>query len=278
MSSTNRNERTSAPILMPTRYDRVASLLISMLVLSGASVAVLFVIWVGATSDKPIDQPKIGRGQLTGQSHDVLTDELETPELAELSSRFDEMAVAMSTVLNAEAVNSVIDIDTKLPASREIGGKDLRPIGDLALEQVPQWERWEIRYTAANIEGYAKQLDFFGIELGAAGGGKKKVDYASKLSAKSPATRSAPGDEETRFYVTWRGGRLALMDRKLLLKAGIEVEGRIVLQFYPQKVEDSLAIMESKHRKDGRIDKIQKTIFGVRPSKEGYEFYIIEQS
>ena len=277
MSSTSRNERPRAPSLMPTRYDRVASLLISMLVLSSASVAVLFVVWLGTASNKTVDDTVIGRGIGTSRMEGDSTDDLEMPEISELSNSFDNMTVAMSTLLNSETVAAAIDIDTEALSKAKKVGTDPRAIGDLPKEEVPQWERWEIRYEATNINGYAKQLDFFGIELGAAGGGKKQVDYAKRLSSESPTTRSAAGDKETRFYMTWRGGRLASMDRQLLSKAGIDVEGRIIIQFYPQKIEDLLALLESKHQKDGYIDKIRKTIFGVRPSEAGYEFYIIDQ-
>jgi hypothetical protein len=141
---------------------------------------------------------------------------------------------------------------------------------------VPRWERWEIRYEAANVQAYALQLDYFGIELGAVGR-KPLVDYASHFTNDAPMTRSGRGSEERRLYMTWRGGRLQAMDRELLEKVGIDVAGRILLQFYPQNVEDALARIEREYTKDGRVEKLRKTIFGVRQSKGGYEFFIIEQ-
>ena len=114
-------------------------------------------------------------------------------------------------------------------------------------------------------------------QLGAAGGGRKQLDYASRLSDTAPKTRTARGDTEARLYFTWRGGTLQAMDRKLLRKAGADVERRIVLQFYPEEVEQTLARLEQEHTKDGRVDKLHKTVFGVRRSGDGYEFFVIEQ-
>ena len=269
MSSRNQRDRADTSSLKPTRYDQVASWLISTLVLSATSVAVLFVLWLGTHQQSKTMKP-IGDGG-TGRlvSNINATEEFETPQVNEVAdARLIEPVVELSTLLSSESIAAIATSTFDLPTSAK-SSRGLRPIGDPVSEAVPRWERWEIRYESPNLQSYAKQLDFFGIELGAAGGGKKEVDYAAKVSHASPVTRTASGTDETRLYMTWRGGRLEKLDRQLLAKARIETKGRIVLQFYPQKVDDMLALLESKHRKDGRIDQIKKTIFGVRPAGEG---------
>ncbi len=207
-----------------------------------------------------------------------MSEEFETPDVNEVANaRFAEPIVEVSKLLSSESIAAVTNADIDLPPSGK-SKRRTRIAGEPKDETVPRWERWEIRYDSATLASYAKQLDFFKIELGAAGGGSREVDYLTKVSSSAPVSRAAPGLNETRLYMVWRGGRLQDLDRQLLTKAGVKTNGRILMQFYPKKVENELAALERKHRKDGRIDKIKKTIFGVRPNEAGYEFYIIEQT
>ncbi|MCB9940995.1 MAG: hypothetical protein H6823_22400 [Planctomycetaceae bacterium] len=278
MSSKNRNEADIGSSLRSSRYDRVASLLISTLLLSVASVAMLFVLWLGNHREpsptlKLVEFVDEHGGRLSAESH-----ELDVPQLTELSNTPSAIpTVELSTLLSQDAIAIAAQVGTDLITDPNPGPSDNRLNGPPPNVLVPRWERWEIRYEASTLEHYARQLDFFGIELGAAGGGSRLVDYASEVVKETPKTRSNKGDEETRLYFSWRGGKLGALDRQLLQKAGIDVDGRIVLQFYPQKIDDMLARLESEHAKDGRVDKLRKTVFGVRPVGDEYEYFIIEQ-
>jgi len=272
MSSTNRERLITAPSLQATRYDRAASLLISTLILTGSSVAVLVVLWFATPPEivRVIDE--FGDGGTSRATAQPGPDDLDEPSTSELPQvAITEPITELSKLLSPEALAAVIKIDIEGPPA-----ESRRPGPPLPPDAVPLWERWEIRYEAANLQAYARQLDFFGIELGAVGR-KPLVDYASHFTNDSPTTRSGSGSEETRLYLTWRGGRLQAMDRELLEKAGIDVAGRTLLQFYPQHVEDTLARVELEHTKGGRVDKLRKTVFGVRRSTDGYEFFVIEQ-
>jgi hypothetical protein len=243
-----------------------------MLILTGTSVAVLVVLWLGTHREMQMTPIPVQPGGASGNTAGIEPAVLDMPQLSELPQfAIAESIVELSTLLSRESIAAASEIDIKGPPSdSRIEGPPLPP------EAVPRWERWEIRYEASNLRGYARQLDFFGIELGAAGR-KPQVDYASRFTNASPKTRSGKGIDEKRLYLTWRGGRLQAMDRELIERAGINVAGRVLLQFYPQDVEDSLARLEREHTKDGRVDKLRKTIFGVRRSEDGYEFFIIEQ-
>src|SRR6185503_4094646 len=50
-------------------------------------------------------------------------------------------------------------------------GRGKGPGGPGTADGIPAYERWEIRMAATNLDEYAKQLDFFQVELGVAGGG-----------------------------------------------------------------------------------------------------------
>ncbi|MBX3414777.1 MAG: hypothetical protein KF708_18965 [Pirellulales bacterium] len=137
-------------------------------------------------------------------------------------------------------------------------------------------ERWEIFYQdGGTLEEYARQLDFFKVELGVIGG-TAEVQYAYNLTKPIPDKRTGPGQDEKRLYMSWRKGSLLQADQELLTRAGISHTGRIVVQFYPAETENLLARAERDFR-GLEASRIRKTRFGVRPSKTGFEFFVLDQ-
>lgn len=142
----------------------------------------------------------------------------------------------------------------------------------------PREMRWFIRYAdSASLDEYAKQLDYFGIELGAIMG--KELVYISQLSGGRPVVRRAPGGgNEKRLFFTWQGGNRRDADVKLFQKAGVPVGNATILQFYPHNTENLLAKVEFEYERR-KYNEIRRTYFGVRkPEKAtGYEFYVTRQ-
>jgi len=282
-------QRAELPIsdLRVSRYDQASSLLISLLIMVGAGVALMFVIWLTMTmvfipKSIPVKlvEDVAGRGDhAEGFARDLEAPGMEEmPELAEpqLETSMDAMTDAVSTVA---ASMDVISVPSTQTSKGEGGLGDSRPPGPLGEGDniIPRWERWEIRFESSNIDAYARQLDFFKIELGAAGGGKKNIDYASNLSG-SPQTRTGPGDAEKRLYMTWRSGStLQQFDRQLLQRAGVNPANRLLLQFYPEEVEDRLAWIEKENAQGKTVQEYFKTVFEVRPRGTGWEFFVADQ-
>ena len=136
---------------------------------------------------------------------------------------------------------------------------------------------WEVHFLAGStLEDYAKQLDFFGIEMGVLMPDNKVV-YARNLSKSRPDTRTGPADAEKRYYLTWRAGNLQQADRELLARVGIISQHRIILKFLPPAVEARLAALEKMHA--GREPaEILRTRFGISPEGSKYSFFVIQQS
>jgi hypothetical protein len=63
----------------------------------------------------------------------------------------------------------------------------------------------------------------------------------------------------------------------LLRRAGISADNRSIVQFYPPRVENSLALLEDAEIKKRRLtlEQIQKTVFGVVGEPGAYEFRLI---
>jgi hypothetical protein len=141
---------------------------------------------------------------------------------------------------------------------------------------VSREQRWSIIYnTGQTPEEYARQLDYFGVEL-AVISGDNQLTYVSKFSDPTPAKRYGTGQWDDRLYFLWQGRGRKASDVALLRKAGIEVGEGVVLQFYPKQVEGLLAQLEVRYR-GKQPSEIRVTRFGVVPNGDGYGFEVLAQ-
>ena len=287
MAGTPTGSMSSGSQLGVSRYDRVAGLIVALLILLGAAVALMFVLWLTANLQfRPRPIPVRQGEKIAGRGDHApgFERDMEAPGFEEMPELMrPELDTALEAVTEAtSAVSAALDIlDTMstITTRGEARRGDNRPAGPEGEGEdiIPRWERWEIRWTTTSLPGYANQLDSFGIELGAMGG-RDGVDYASQLRQTRPSSRTGPSKNEKRLYMTWRSGRLVEFDRRLLNRAGILTDNRQVAQFYPQVVEDTLATIELEHAGGRSVKEIRKTVFGVRPAGlSSFEFYVIEQ-
>ncbi|MDA1051305.1 MAG: hypothetical protein O3C40_12615 [Planctomycetota bacterium] len=271
-----------------SRFDQVASLVVALLIMVGVTVLGMFIIWLTARlvfvpRSVPVRlvENVPGRGDhAEGFERDLEAPGMEEmPELAEpqLEAAMEAMTEAVSSV--AAAMDSVA-MPSDATSKGEGGMGDNRPPGPLGDgdDIIPRWERWEIRFESSSEAAYARQLDAFKIELGAAGGGKKNVDYARNLTKGKPDTYSGPGDKEQRLYMTWRGGNLQRFDQNLLRKAGVNTANRLLMQFYPEKLEDELAWIEMEYatKQKKTVQEFLKTVFELKPKGNTWEFFVAE--
>ncbi len=270
-------------------YDSVASLLISLLIVVGVCVFSLFVIWltgrlIFTLKTVPVELVEYaGRGDhAAGFARDMeppgpeeLEEEMYEPQMEATLEAVTDVVTTQTAAF--DAVVMAAEATTKggggLGDSRGPG-----PEGEGRSDIIPPWERWEIRYTTSGLEPYARQLDFFKIELAAAGG-TPLVDYAFNLAKAQPDRRSGKPEDEKRMYMTWQnaGGPLAAFDRQLLAKAGVNTQRRLVLQFYPRETELKLLRLEAENARGRDAREFWKTVFGVRAAGAGYEFFVIDQ-
>ncbi len=260
----------------------------AVLVVVALMVAMLFVIWLTTTFtwDSGIgiqieEERTAGRGDhAEGFARDI------EPPGADEVDLLSEPTLAESLEAVTDAASSVAaaiqNVDTNALASTAGGGLgDSRPPGPLGEgdENVPRFERWDLKFIAKDIRSYATQLDYYKIELGCIGG-TKLVDYAAGFSG-TPVKRSGKGGEEKRLYFMWRNeGPLTGYDRQLLGQAGIQTDGRQILKFIPKELADFLAIEEQKFmRSKGRkfLREVAKTIFESQPTANGFNFVVVEQ-
>ena len=262
-------------------FDRTASLLVASLLLVGIAVSMLLVMW--ASSQVFISQEDVAieyieplaAGSTTGKMNDFEEPgEEEVEDLAEpeIEETLDAVTDAISS---QQATLESFEGEARSTSKGKGGGGRLGEGG--AADIVPRWQRWEILFSTSTQAVYAEQLDSFGIELAAVGGGSKTIDYVFNLSQRRPDTKQGSADAEDRIYFAWRKGKLKLADQKLLQKAGVSTDGKVHVQFYPARTVNLLAGIERKYAGDIPIEGIAKTVFGVQPDGDRYTFFVIEQ-
>jgi len=289
-SADNGSQSNAPGGLRVSAYDQVASLLIALLIVIGFFVTLLFTIWL--TSRLLFTQRAIpielveysGRGDhAAGFERDLEepgmdeVEELVEPALEATLEAVTDLVSSQSAAFDIiETAAEVTGRGTGMGDSRGPG-----PLGEGVDDVVPPWERWEIRFATTGVQVYARQLDFFKIELGAAGGGSPTVEYASNLSAARPTRRTGKPEEEDRLYMSYRNtdSRLAAFDKQLLSKAGISTDRRLVLQFFSKELERQLMTIEASTQaaRGRKPQEYLKTIFGVRETRAGYEFFVVDQ-
>ena len=277
----NRSDHPARSDLRVSAYDRVASMLIALLIVVGFFVLLLFLIWVTnnvliGPHVVPVEllEPGGAEGRLGTEKGFEEPDVQQVEDI--LEPEFEDTVDAISETVSTRLAH-LETLQYGAQGAGAGGNLDRGPGGEGNADVIPRWERWETRYESSSLEAYTQQLDFFGIELAATGGGKPLIEYASNLSQSQPSRRTGQPGKEDRLYMLWRSGPLQRADRELLTAAGIDVRGRILVQFYPRPVEQMLAQLERAHTPNREVTEIRKTVFGVRPSGQKYEFYVIDQ-
>ncbi|MFN9373089.1 MAG: hypothetical protein ACK6D3_14505 [Planctomycetaceae bacterium] len=282
------------PYMKTTSYETVSSGLISFLGALGLLVMLLAVAWFSVQRPVMRDPVIIELVEDPGGSEDGAPDETlrvdaplpevsdATPAEVEAEERQVEQSFESVLELAEQAVTQTeAQFDSGVQTTGKPGsasGTGRRPLGrGNGKGGFPREDRWYVRFsTLGSIEEYAKQLDFFGIELGAVLNGK--LTYISQLSNARPAVRTASaGKDETRLYFTWQGGNRKQADVQLFRKAGLDIGNAPILHFYPKKTEDLMATLEFRY-KNRKASEIRRTFFEVQQSRAGYEFEVVRQT
>ncbi len=264
--------------LKVSAHDRVSSFILAMLYLVGFVVILMFLLWMTTRASTATQQIEVEYIDELAGGEPSLGDgrDFEEPGLEDIQDLATPSAEQLLSAVTDVASSSSASADLMNGDSSQGGSGDRRLAGEGGDASVPRWERWEVRFTSTSPTKYAEQLDSFGIEL-AAIGGREEIDYASQLSDATPSVRTAKGSEEKRMYMSYRSGQLKEFDRQLLTRAGIQTQGRTLLQFYPRNVEAQLATLERRKAGGRPLREIRKTVFGLRKEGSGYRFEVLEQ-
>ena len=282
------------PVLKVTRYDHVTATLIATIIGLAFTFCSLTAVWITNRLSKPDASVPLELLEMPGGFEDGAVEEtlkLESPEdvvddpsLADAPAEENEIEEMLENVVELADKATNQTSQTFELATRNVGkagsatGTGRRALGvgpgDGGL---PREQRWFVRFSRrGTIRDYAKQLDYFGIELGALVDGQKIV-YLSKLQENQPQTRSRnSGVGEKRLYMTWQGGTRQAADLQIFGKANINIGAGTIFHFYPAKTESLLARLE-RDFKDKSVAQIRRTYFIVQSNDDGYAFVVSRQ-
>jgi hypothetical protein len=285
----------TAPVLHDTLYDRVSSWTIALFVAIAGLCVCVVAVWITNRLPTPPQAVPVELVEAPGGFEDGSPDEtlrVDSPEPevhdaspAEVMSDKTEIAEALENVveLSESATQQVQQqFDTGVQSTGKAGsakGTGRKGLGvGTGTGGLPREQRWFVRFgDRAGLDEYAKQLQFFGIELGALLP-DGRLAYLSKLTQPAPAVRYATGGGgEQRLYMTWQGGDRRGADVELFKRAGVEVRAdTVIFHFYPKQAESQLARLELDYR--GRpLAQIRRTYFAVEAAKTGYQFTVVRQ-
>lgn len=301
MSTTARTPRREAnaiaprlPVMRVTPYDRISSFLLAAVLASIVTVVGIVCWWYALQPAKVITLVPLEPIPASGTEDDspdqtlrVESPEAPNPHATSAIDKADEQRTdqALAAVVElsdraAEQAQQLLALEEgvdgtpgKVPGTwPKIGGST--PFSANAREQ-----RWFVKFADnESLAEYARQLDSFGIELGVVYPERGELVYLSQLSHATPLKRIArSGEGETRLYMTWVGGQRKAADVALLQKAGVDLAGGIVLQFYPADTEALLADAERRYANRAERD-IRRTYFVIVPRGDGYAFAVTHQT
>ncbi|HLA84028.1 MAG TPA: hypothetical protein VJL29_04480 [Thermoguttaceae bacterium] len=257
--------------LTVSRYDRVAGVLISLLILLGLAVLMMLIIWLTNQVFKTEIMPPIEMEEIGDQEEDPIGpgDDIEPPPPLETDIEIEETDEILEAVEDALATRAAM-------LERRVAGTGTgKGGGGTGLGRKGAPRRWELRFKEGNtIDAYARQLDYFGIELGVLIP-DNKVLYVSKLAQARPEIREGSRDDEKRYRFTWTQGSLEQADRTLLARANVEYQSSVIYKFLPPELYQKLRVMEAEYAGER---KIRSTLFGIQSSGNDYEFYVMRQS
>lgn len=282
-----------SPVMDVTRYDKVASWLIALVVCValGAAweVAVHFVNRPAQASDAvAMEMIEIPGGSEDGAIDETLllespAEETNDPSLAEVESDEVQVQELLDNVIDladqaVEQNNRQLETDAVnagKPGSASGTGRRALGVGE-GQGGLPRDQRWFVRYDdQITLEEYAHRLDFFGVVFGVIQG--RELVYVSNFSKPHPdVKRVKSGEGENRLYLTWQGGGRRAADAQLFQKAGIDVTGLNIFQFVPEKMEQQLADLERKYQ-NRPAEQIRRTYFAINKAGNGYKIVVTRQ-
>ncbi len=148
-------------------------------------------------------------------------------------------------------------------------------------------ERWSIEYESENIGKYVDQLVAFGVEIGFVSKVTPRVEVLIDLQT-SPSIRTTTKEQERRIYFIHSNSVLKSWDLRLASNAGVNPEGKIMVQFYPPETTARMLQLEAAEAITRGIDpdpakiqqqmlqKIQRTTFRVREAGNSFEYYVAD--
>ena len=274
--------------LRTSRFDLVTSFLMALMLFIGTLTVMVVIIFITTRwAFPPLAMEPIIENPAGTQNPEGFERDFEPPGAEEVEELMEptlqDTIEAVTDAVSSVAATLVTTDTTSTATTAGTGAGDSRPPGPEGEgdDIIPRFERWQLNFTARDIGLYARQLDFYKIELGAIGGSIQGVDIANNLSGSPKKYRVVKTEDEKRLYFMWNSpSPLMQFDRQLLGKAGIPLPNRQMLKFIPDPLQDQLAHIEQAYWESkgyNSVTQIAKTVFESKADGRGYKFVVTSQ-
>ncbi|MDA1013461.1 MAG: hypothetical protein O3A00_03285 [Planctomycetota bacterium] len=277
-----------------TRFDLVSSMMSA--IAGGLVLAVLGLVlmWIFSRPPSPAATGELELIELPGGEEDGAIDETLKVESPEELSQDPSLANDDQESEIAEVLDNVMEVSDKAtqmsqPTFSSGGEHHGKPGSANGTGRAPlgaggpgaglgREDRWFISFNdKGTVDEYARQLEFFGIQLGALVPGK--LVQISKVAQKPPSkvTKTTGKGMEKILRFNWQGGDRRRADVALFKRAAHNAQNELILHFYPSETENILAKLELAYR-NRKATEIRRTYFVVRSEGSGYKFVVTRQT
>ncbi len=267
-------------------YDKTSAMLVAAVVVIGALVFILFMIWLTLFAGRVGIKPPPPIVELAGNDNrpEGVADDWQPPGVEEFPE-VEEPQLADALEAVTDSVSSVraqlekVDGNAaEMGSGSGLGDKRARGPGSGNSNIIPEWERWKIEYEASTMAQYMSILESFDIYLGSVSQISNQILFFDDLNNSKPTmtagNRKSP--EAQNLYFRNTKSRLKRWDQNKVLAGGGDTDNKIVVQFYPPEVREMLLRLEqTKYLNEGKkLTEVRQTLFRCRAAGNGYEYYV----
>lgn len=281
------------PVMSETKFDIATSAQIAAFVGLGGFCALLIALWLSNLLPEievvPVVMAPGDGGFEDGDPNETLDvespeDPSDDPSLSndqnetQLEQITEQIVTLSETASQLVAPNDFSDpTGGGNPGSAEgTGGRPYGSGGGVG-GGAKREQRWLIQFAdKGNLKSYARQLDFFRIELGCAFP-DGRIYYLKNMSTSNDLRQAKQSSSEKRLFMSWQGGDRVKADIELLNAAGVsDAKDGLPLHFYHPETEQMLARLEVQFL-NKTADQIRRTYFQVRKTGSSFEFVVTDQ-
>ncbi|MEZ6125895.1 MAG: hypothetical protein R3C49_22435 [Planctomycetaceae bacterium] len=281
------------PVMSETKFDVATSAQIAAALALAGFALLLIAIWLSNLLPEVTSLPVImtaGEGGFEDGSPDetLNVESIEDPtddpslsndqDMTQLEEITDQVMTLSETASALTEPNAYSDAAAGgNPGSAEgTGGRPLGTGGG-GPGGTKREQRWLVEFAdKGDLKSYARQLDFFKIELGCAFR-DGRIFYLSSMSTSPNLREARMSSQDQRLFMNWQGGDRVQADQELFVKAGLpNPQEGTVLHFYAPETEQKMAQIELAYA-NKPVEQIRRTYFQVRRAGSGYEFFVANQ-
>jgi hypothetical protein len=266
-----------------SKYDKFNGLLTAALTVVGLIVTFLFMYWLTSIIRfKPqvttvfMEEFPFGDEKPEGVEDDVLepgVEEFPEVEVPQLSQALEAVTNALSSV-RANLEHRSGDA-AQMGKGRGLGSRDGGD-GTGKGDVIPEHKRWKIEYTAKSIDGYAKQLSYFKIDLGAVNKLNNEIVRLVDPGGRGQIVNSSRAQEKKSVYFAHERPQLARWEEAMYKTKGVSMTHSFTVQFYPEETRSRLRQLELAYLNgvNRKLSEVQNTFFKVVSEGSGFEYKV----